>query len=322
MSTTTGTIDTVSMQQVLADAIADFGRNAPRSVQSREGRIGPSDVGFCRQKAALMTRGVEQTDEKPIAAAQIGTAIHAYVAQAFEWANPDNWIVERPVTATLPNGVEISGTADLILTDWNALIDVKTVDGFEWVKREGTSQNHKFQRHLYALGAIEAGLLRDDDTLLVGNLYIDRSGKESVPLLLTEPFDPTLTSEVVSWIDDVIYAVKHNEDASRDIPAPICEKICEWYTVCRGNLPTEEGGEIIDDDTRITAIKMFDEGRALEKMGVQMKKEAGAVLVDSNGIATIDGVRWQVRNTYVNPTTVQAFEKAGYNRLDVRKMKG
>lgn len=319
---TTTITDADHIQRALSLAISDYGRNSPRTLQSREGRIGPSDIGFCRQKAVLMTRGVEQTDEKPIAAAQIGTAIHAYVAQAFEWANPDNWIVESPVTATLPNGVEISGTADLILTDWNALIDVKTVDGFEWIKREGVSQNHRYQRHLYAIGAVQAGHLRDDDTLLVGNLYIDRSGKESNPLLLIEPFDPTLTDEVVSWIDDVIYAARNNEDASRDIPAPICERICEWYTACRGNLPTEEGGEFISDPQRIAAIAMFDEGRSLEKMGAQMKKEAGAILIDTNGIANIDGVKWQVRNTYVNPTTVQAFEKAGYNRLDVRRMKG
>lgn len=311
----------LDMQKALADAIRDFGLNSPRTIQSREGRIGPSDVGFCRQKAALMTRGVEQTDEKPINAAQIGTAIHAYVAQAFEWANPDNWIVERAVTATLPNGVEISGTADLILTDWNSLIDTKTVDGFEWVKREGTSQNHRYQRHLYTLGAIEEGLLRDDGTLLVGNLYIDRSGKEKEPLLLVEPFDPTLTNEIVSWIDDVIYAVKHNEDASRDIPAPVCEKICEWYTVCRGDLPVEEGGEIISDADRLAAVRMFVDGRDLEKTGSQMKREAAAMLVDTNGVATIDGDRWQVRNTFVNPTTVQAFEKAGYNRIDIRKMR-
>jgi hypothetical protein len=41
----------------------------------------------------------------------------------------------------------------------------------------------------------------------------------------------------------------------------------------------------------------------------------------SNGVAEIDGDRWQVRNTHVNPTTVQSFEKAGYNRLDIRKMR-
>ena len=306
------------IQKALADAINDFGRQSPRTLQSKEGRLGPSDLGFCRNKAALMTKGVEQTDETPISAAQVGIAIHAYLAQVFEWANPDHWMTEQSITATFPSGVEISGTADLILQDWNALIDAKTVDGFEWIRREGSSQNHKFQRHTYALGAVQAGLLKDDGTLLVGNLYIDRSGKEPEPLLIIEPFDPTLTVEIDSWIGDVIYAVQNGEDASRDIPAPVCEKICEFFTVCRGSLPVEEGLETIEDMERLAAVKMFVEGRDLEKTGAQMKREAGARLVDTNGTANVDGRIYTVRNTYVNPTTVQSFEKSGYNRLDVR----
>jgi hypothetical protein len=306
------------MQKALADAISDFGHSSSRSVQSREGRLGPSDLGFCRNKAALMTRGVEQTDVTPINAAQIGTAVHSYLAQAFEWANPDNWLVEHKVTATFPSGVEISGTADLIMTDWNALVDAKTVDGFEWIRREGSSQNHKFQRHTYALGAIQNGLLDDSKPVYVGNLYIDRSGKEQEPLLIIEEFDPTLTREIDSWIGDVIYAVQQGEDASRDIPAPVCERICEHFTACRGSLPIEEGGSTIEDLERIAAVKMFVEGRDMEKLGVQMKKEAGARLVDTNGTANVDGKVYTVRNTWVNPTRVESFDKQGYNRLDVR----
>jgi hypothetical protein len=315
-------IDTATLQKVLADAIDEFGRRAPRTLQSKAGIMGPSDLGFCRQKAALMTRGVEQTDDTPINSAQIGTAIHTYLAEAFEWANPDNWLVERKVTARFPSGAEISGTADLIMTDWNAVIDAKTVDGFEWVRREGTSLNHKYQRHTYAMGAIAEGLLDEDKPVYVGNLYIDRSGKEKEPLLIIEEFDPTMTIEIDSWIGDVIYAVQNNEDTSRDIPAPVCEKICEFYTVCRGDLPVEDGGENIDDEMRINAVRMFVDGRDLEKTGAQMKKEAGAILIDTNGVAVVDGQRYTVRNTYVNPTTVQAFEKNGYNRIDIRKSRG
>lgn len=312
---------TAQVQQVLAGAIADYGHGSSRSLQSREGRIGPSDLGWCRQKATLMTRGVPQSDVKPINAAQIGTAIHLYVAEAFGAVKNDDWFIETPVTATFPNGAEISGTADLIMSDWNAVIDVKTVDGFEWIKREGTSQNHKFQRHTYAMGAIAAGMLDEEKPMYVGNLYIDRSGKEKEPLLLMEEFDYTLTDQITSWIDDVIYAAKQGEDASRDIPAPVCAQICEHFTVCRGNLPVEEGGEQIEDPMRLAAIRMFDEGRDLEKRGSQMKKEAGAILVDTNGVGNVDGVLFQVRNVWVNPTRVDAFDKKGYNRLDVKRVK-
>jgi hypothetical protein len=305
----------------LAEAIADFGRNEPRTVQGREGHIGPSDLGFCRQKAALMTKGVQQTDERSLLPAQIGTSIHAYAAQAFAATGRD-WITYASrLTATFPSGAEISGTPDLIMIDRNTLIDVKTKDGFSWVKREGSSLNDKYQRHTYVLGAIAAGLLDEDQPIYVGNLYIDRSGKEKRPYLELVEFDPTLTIEIDSWIGDVIYAVRNDEDAMRDIPSPICEQICEFFTACRGNLPVEEGGEIIEDAERLAAIKMFVDGRALAKEGDQMKKEAGAILADTDGIATIEGDRWQVRNTWVNPTMIEGYERAGFNRLDIRKMR-
>jgi hypothetical protein len=302
---------------VLAADIRDYGINSPRSKQSRDGILGPSDLGFCRQKAALTIKGVADTDEQSIAAAQIGTAVHEYVAKAFKARHPE-WVVEdTKVTATFPSGAAIAGTPDIIAPDWNAIIDVKTVDGFAWVKREGTSQNHKYQRHAYALGAIQAGILDDSATVYVCNLYIDRSGKEPEPYFVAEEFDPTLTDEIDSWIQDVIYAVKQGEDAQRDIPAPVCERICSKFTACRGELETHQGGEFIEDPTLISAIGMYVEGRDMTKTGDQLKKEAQSRLFGVNGRTEDYQVRW----VDVAPTTVDSFEKAGYSRMDVRKVR-
>jgi hypothetical protein len=313
------TLPIIQMGPMLAASIKAYGEGSDRSMQSAAGVMGPSDLGFCQQKAVLMTKGVEQSDSTSIAAAQIGTAVHAYVAEALRFMFP-NWTIDAErVTATFPSGAQISGTPDIIAPDFNAVIDVKTVDGFEWVKREGTSRNHRWQRHTYTMGAIQAGLLDPDQPLYVGNLYIDRSGKEPEPLFLFEEFDPSLTAEIDQWIGDVQYAVMHKEDGMREIPAPVCEKICSYFTVCRGGLEVHEGGEMIEDPERLAAVAMFVEGRELEKTGAQMKKEAGARLIDSNGTANVDGIIYTVRNTYVNPTTVQAFDKQGYNRLDIRK---
>lgn len=310
-------VNTDTLGPLIAAAIKAYGQASARSIQSAQGIIGPSDLGFCRQKAALMTRGVEQSDSKSIAAAQVGTAVHTYVGGALRQFFP-NWIVDdRKVKATFPSGVEVSGTPDIIAPDWNALIDTKTVDGFSWVRREGTSLNHRYQRHTYALGAIQEGLLDDSKPVLVGNLYIDRSGKEPEPLLIIEEFDPTLTDEIDSWIQDVIYAVKQNEDASRDIPAAVCEKICEYFTVCRGGLETHEGGVVIEDHDTRAAIRMYVEGRDMAKEGEALKRAASNMLVGINGS---DG-EWQVRWVSVAPTTVQAFDKQGFDRLDVRKVR-
>lgn len=311
------------MEKELARDLRAYGDASSRSQQSREGRLGPSDIGFCRNKAALTTKGVERSDEKSIFAAQVGTAIHTYEAHVMKAAHPDwiipelDWEPGRKLTATLPSGVEISGTPDCIAPDWNAMIDVKTKDGLEWVRREGSSQSYRFQRHLYALAAIQEGLLKEKD-LLVGNMYIDRSAKNDKPLLLMESYDPTLTAEIDAWIDDVVYAVMQKEDASRDLPAAVCEKICEFFTACRGGLEVHEGGDLIEDPTLISAIDMYVEARDLEKVAAQQKKEAAAIL---NGINGTDG-RFQVRWVHVNATTVNSFDKSAFDRLDIRAQRG
>ena len=299
---------------LLNAAIRSYGLRDARTLQSDAGIIGPSDLGFCRQKAALMTRGVPASDSKPIWAAQMGTATHLYVGAALREAFP-NWIIDNQrVVAEFPSGAKVGGTPDIIDRDSNAIIDVKTVDGFERVKRYGTSMNHKYQRHTYALGAMQAGLLDPFEPVTVANLYLDRSGGEADGLLVSTEFDPLLTNEIDQWITDVTYAVLHNEDASRDVAAPVCEKICEFFTVCRGDLPVSEN-ERLDGPEVFEAVDLYREGVALEKQGKQMKDEAKTVLSGLNGI--VNG--WQIRTTEVAPAEVPGFFRAGYTKIDVRK---
>jgi len=298
-------------------AIKAYQDSSDRSVQSAEGRLGPSDIGFCRQKATLMTRGVAATDSVPMWAAFVGTAIHNETEAALKRMFP-TWqlgsIDNVTVTATLPSGVQISGHPDIIIPDQSTILDIKTVDGFEWVKREGTSTQHKYQRHLYALACIQQGIFPDDN-VTVGNLYMDRSGKQHEPICLTEPFNPALTQEIDAWVTDVIYAVKHNEDASRDIPAAVCERICSHYTACRGALETHDGGQLIDDPTLLSAIDMYVQGRDLENEGKRLKDAAKDHLTGINGTTGT----WDIRWVDVQPTTVESFERPGFMRMDVRK---
>lgn len=299
-------------------AIVSFMDNSDRSIQAQEGRLGPSDIGFCRQKAALMVRGVEATDVTPKWAAAVGTSIHNYVEEAIKKMFPD-WLMgsvdNLSVTATLPSGAQISGHPDIVIPSENTVLDIKTVDGFAWVKREGTSQNHKYQRHLYAMGCVEAGLFDKTKPVYVGNIYFDRSGKEPKPMVFIEEMDPMLTDEIDSWVQDVIYAVKNNEDASRDIPAAVCERICQHFTACRGALETFDGGELIIDKDLVSAVDMYTEARNMEKTAKQMKVEASAMLHGINGSTG----QWQIRWVQVQPSKVESFDKQGYSRLDIRK---
>ena len=302
----------------ISAALTAYMDNSPRSMQADEGRLGPSDIGFCRQKAALMVKGVDATDAPPKWAAAVGTAVHNYVEAAIKGMFPD-WLLgsidDLSVTATLPSGAQISGHPDIVIPDANTVLDIKTVDGFAWVKREGTSQQHKYQRHLYALGCLQAGIFDESKPVYVGNIYFDRSGKQPEPLAIVEEMDPMLTDEIDSWVGDVIYAVKHGEDASRDIPAAVCERICSHFTACRGALEINEGGELITDSELLAAVDMYTEARNMEKTAKQMKDEASSRLVGVNGSTGA----WQVRWVEVQPSRVEAFDKQGYSRLDIRK---
>lgn len=307
------------IQGLISNALRSYMDGSARSVQASEGILGPSDIGFCRQKASLMTKGVPATDAPPKWAAAVGTAIHNYVEAAIKEAHPD-WLVGSidgvRVTATLPSGAEISGHPDVVVPASNAVLDIKTVDGFQWVKREGTSLQHKYQRHLYAMGLIQAGILDDSKTILVGNIYFDRSGKEAEPLVIVEEMDHTLTPEIDSWVQDVIYSVKTGEDASRDVAAAVCERICSHFTACRGQLETQDS-EFIQDADLLSAVDMYVQGREMKKEAEAMQKAAQAILDGVNGSTGTYQVRW----VDVQPTTVESFEKAAYRRMDIRKVR-
>lgn len=294
-------------EQVKA-ALNNQEHHSPRAIQSRMGILGPSDIGFCRQKATLTAKGTQATDEVSMWAAQIGTAMHNYVEAALHDVYP-SWklgsIHDMYVRATLPSGAQIGGHPDIVIADEKTIIDIKTVNGFSWVRRAGVSDSHKYQRHLYALGMIQQYGWDPEDTK-VGNLYMDRSGSEDDFILEIEPFDPSLTYEIDNWVQDVIYAVENNEDASRDIAAPVCERICSFYTVCRGGLETSEE-ENYTEDGLVQAVAAYVDARAAEKEAKALKTEAQSRLRGVNGTVGDHQVRW---------TTMQP---SGNLRLDVRK---
>lgn len=313
MSTITAPPKATDLAEMLNMALEVAAAQSPRAQQTF---LGPSSIGFCRQKAKLVTEQVPPSDAKAMRKAEIGTAIHKHYFEQLAPLFPD-WLFEwGKVTAKLRSGVEITGTPDIVVPEWNTLLDLKTVDGLSWVKREGTSQNHKYQRFLYVLGCINAGLLNRDEQIHVGNIYVDRAGREA-PYVLLEEMDWTLEDQVTQWIEDVIYAVEHKEDASRDIPAAVCQKICEFFTVCRGGLPASEN-ELIHDAELLGAIQMAVEGKEMEKNGKRLVTDAKAMLEGVNGS---DGT-WQVRWTHVNGGATKPGFRAPYDKMEIVRVSG
>lgn len=292
----------------------------PRSLQQERGEIGMSTLGWCRQKALLMLKGVQPSDAKSARAAMLGTALHAMVGEAISTCYPE-WIVEgggQRVTLTLPSGATVSGTPDVIDPRRNAVYDVKTVDGYSYVKRYGADEQKRFQRAGYAIAAAQAGILTFDEPLLVANVYLDRSGREKTVYVdeVEEVDVPSYLARMDEWIGDVIYARLHDEDASRDIEAPVCAQICEFFTVCRGALPDSDP-EVITDPEALNAVNLYVEAREAEKAARRAKDEAKALLDGRSGLAGEYQVRW----TKINGTDVPGYYRESSERLDIVKVR-
>ena len=307
-----------AISYMIASAVKSWDARRPRSAQKNAGILGPSDLGFCRQKALLTMQQQPETDvaNKGDWAAFVGTAVGERVEAALKDAFP-HWIIgsidHKRVTTTLSNGAIIGGVPDILVPAWNCVLDLKTKDGFGWVKREPWSRSYRFQTWVYAKAAAEMGLLDPTKPLYQGLIYMDRAGNEDKPYVVRQELDPLIEDELVTWVDDIIYANLHGEDASRDIPAPVCEKICEHFTACRGGLPDRDA-DLIDDPTMIRAAELYAEGLTLESDGRKLKKEAANAL---KGVSGYVGT-WQVRWTHIPESFVPGYERKGYDRIDVR----
>jgi hypothetical protein len=309
--------DPIAIGYLIGAALRRADESRPRSAQKAAGILGPSDMGFCRERARLVAKGTAPSDVTNGWASMLGNVIGTMVEDAIADTFPD-WILGNKqgirVTATLRNGAEISGTPDLIVPEWNAVLDIKTKDGFAMVKREPWSDSYRFQTWCYVRGAVEAGVLDGTAPLYQGLIFVDRSGKIADPYVVVQELDPQIEDEINLWVEDVIYALTHDEPASLDVAAPVCEQICEFFTVCRGALPMREADQITDP-AMVDAVRAYVEGRDMTKEGARLKEEATELLAGVNGTTGEYDVRW----VKVGSSFIPAREREGYLRLDVRK---
>ena len=132
----------------LRDVVRRASAGAARSVQKH---LGPSEIGHpCDRQVAGKLAGLPDTnhvsDPWP---SVVGTAVHAWLADAFTADNP-RWLAEARVT---PHP-EHPGTADLLDLQDGTLIDHKVLGSTTHAKirKEGPSRTYRVQVLLYAHG--------------------------------------------------------------------------------------------------------------------------------------------------------------------------
>lgn len=282
-----------------------------RSQQSREHLIGMSELGACRNFLRLMILETPYDDNEDDIRwpAFIGTALGDRLEQAI--AESFGYLVQETVQVTLPSGRMLQGHCDVQAGD--AVWDFKSVDGLESVKRNGPSFRQKAQIMGYLMALIQSGDLPEDALAVL--VFVDRSGRDPLPWVWTSVLDMSVIEEADSRLDDVTYAVMHDEEASRDEPDAWCQVACPFYTKCRG--ATSDVGGLIEDEGALLAVKNYDEGKRMVREGTRLKDEAKRDLVNVEGSTGEHIVRW----VHVNESDVPSFTRKAYDRLDIRKVR-
>lgn len=298
-------------------AVQDYSRYDKRGMQSAEYRVGISDLGFCSERTRRMLLQMDP-DDTDVLAAFTGTALGDHIERAVAKAHPE-WLIQQTVTVPLRGEravYHVSGHPDIVDPS-GRLIDVKTTRGLEIVRRKGASQQQQYQRHCYAKGAWLAGMFGDIplEQVEVANLWMDRACDDKEFHVHMEPYSEDMVTEATMWLDDVVYAYAHGQDARKEPPREMCAKVCGFFSTCRA-LDTDVDG-LITDETVLAAIDMHQEAMELERQAKRLKSQARAnippTLVGSTG-------EYSVRWVHVNGTHVE-YDRAGYDRLDVKAVK-
>lgn len=246
----------------------------PRSLQVA---LGVSSLGHCASEAKFILQGTPATDAPTARQALFGTAAHELIGKARKTTDP-HLLIETELSITLPSGAVVLGHADEIdpgepsCTDWKTLADEGAL---ALQRRTGSSQQQRWQRHLYAYGAIQAGLLPRDG-VIVRNVWVDRSGRCPEPLVEQESFDMAAVHEADAWLEAVRYAAEHDEPTPQDKHHAWCQRFCEFFAHCRGGIGV--GDLIVTDPAMAQAAALVVEGRAKEKEGGRLAAGAKAVL--------------------------------------------
>ncbi len=300
------------------EAVRDHTMDAARTQQSEQRLIGPSEVGGCRAYLTHMIVGTPYDVSDDVKwAAFVGTAVGERLETVMATQYPDWARTQVPVEAELASGLRIAGTADLVWLEPGdeSVWDFKSVDGLESIRRTGPSFKQKAQVNTYLLGLIKAGILPPDAQWRL--VYVDRSGREDIPVVYEGALDPDILAAIDERLDDVLYAVTHDIDsAPRDEPWDWCMKVCPFFTSCRGRDEHQVSG-LITDERYLTAIKLYQQGKAEEKVGKALADEAKQILTGISGSTGEVELSW----THVPETHMKAYTRAGYDRLTLKPVK-
>jgi hypothetical protein len=185
--------------KVLADELAEIiskaGQWSPRSKQIA---IGPSEIGHeCSRRLAYKLLDWEKINEGGSSSwsAQVGTAIHAYLAEVF--GKIEGYEVEQRVT--IRSG--LSGSIDLFDVNRGIVMDWKTTSSkqIETRRKEGATKQQLIQTQLYGYGKAQQGAIVNHVALV----YLPTSGSLDDMHMEMYEYDEQVALDALARIDSL-----------------------------------------------------------------------------------------------------------------------
>lgn len=193
-------VGTPALATSIAKVICD---TAAGSARSQQAAIGPSEMGdTCARRIAYRLMGTPRVgaDSDPWPST-VGTAVHAWLEDAFRSANPvggtPEWLVEQRVPIT----GAISGSCDLFHVPTLTVIDHKVIGATSMrkYKAHGPGSRYRTQIHLYGYGWQQLGIRPKNVTIV----FYSRAGWLSDMWTWSEPYDEQVALDAINRIGDI-----------------------------------------------------------------------------------------------------------------------
>ena len=208
----------------LAQMIHDAGVWTPRA---RQVAIGPSEMGHeCSRRLAYKLLDWEQVNVSQSSnwASQVGTAIHAHLADIFR--KKEGFEVEQKVNIR----GQLAGTVDLFDTVRGIVMDWKTTgySKLQEYRKSGASQQHIIQVQLYGYGKALSGAKVNKVALV----YLPTSGSLEEMHLELHDYDEKVALDALARVDDITALLAQldveNNPAMWNVIPKVASRNCNW----------------------------------------------------------------------------------------------
>jgi hypothetical protein len=211
--------------------------------RSAQKRLGPSEIGTpCDRQIAMKLLGIRPVNPQEGWAPFVGTAVHASLAEMFEWANgggagSGRYHVEIPVE--LPSELVPRGTLDLYDGVLYMVDDHKLMARWSLDKliQEGPSETYRVQLHTYGLGAERAGF-KVKEVALIG--WPRQESSLDKLYVHVEKYDRKIAEKAIARVERIAKGVRNADPEqamtiARSLPAG---DDCKW---CPFHLRSDKG---------------------------------------------------------------------------------